>query len=75
MTPALADAVIWHDVECGGYEADLGLWRELAAAAGGPVLELGSGTGRVALDLAARGHDVTAVDSDPALIRRRSVLK
>ena len=69
LTPALADAVIWHDVECGGYEADLGLWRELADAVGGPVLELGGGTGRVALDLAARGHDVTALDSDPALIR------
>ena len=22
--------VIWHDVECGGYEADLPLWEELA---------------------------------------------
>ena len=27
-----ADDVIWHDVECGGYDADLPLWRELAAA-------------------------------------------
>ena len=65
----LADAVIWHDVECGGYDADLPLWRELAEAADGPVLELGCGTGRVALDLAARGHDVAALDSDPALVR------
>ena len=23
--------VIWHDVECGGYDADLPLWRALAA--------------------------------------------
>src|SRR5205823_5148227 len=29
----LADAVLWHDIECGGYAADLGLWRELADAA------------------------------------------
>jgi SAM-dependent methyltransferase len=64
----LADPVVWHDVECGGYEADLALWRDLAAAASGPVLEIGCGTGRVALDLAARGHDVTALDSDAALI-------
>lgn len=64
----LADAVVWHDVECGGYDADLALWRELAAAAVGPVLELGCGTGRVALDLAARGHDVTALDSDRSLV-------
>ena len=66
---ALADVVIWHDVECGGYDADLPLWRELAGAAAGPVLELGCGTGRVALDLAALGHEVTALDSDPALVR------
>lgn len=62
------DAVVWHDVECAAYEADLPLWRELAATAGGAVLDLGCGTGRVALDLAERGHDVTAVDSDPALV-------
>ena len=63
-----ADAVAWHDVECAGYRADLPLWRELAASRGGPVLELGCGTGRVALELAARGHDVTALDVDPALL-------
>jgi SAM-dependent methyltransferase len=62
------DAVIWHDVENGGYDADLALWRELAATAGGPILDLGAGTGRVALDLAAAGHSVTAVDSDPTLL-------
>jgi SAM-dependent methyltransferase len=61
--------VIWHDVECAAYSADLELWRELAGAAGGPVLDLGCGTGRVALDLAAQGHDVTALDSDPELVR------
>jgi SAM-dependent methyltransferase len=64
----VSDAVVWHDVECGAYSADLALWRELAAAAGGPVLELGAGTGRVALDLAEQGHDVTALDSDPDLL-------
>jgi predicted RNA methylase len=64
----VSDAVVWHDVENGGYEADLELWRELAAAAGGPILDLGAGTGRVALDLAAAGHDVTALDSDAQLL-------
>ena len=64
----MKDAVIWHDVENGGYEADLPLWRELAAQAGGPVLDLGAGTGRVALDLAAAGHEVTALDSDAELL-------
>jgi SAM-dependent methyltransferase len=63
-----AEVAIWHDVECGAYDADLGLWRELAAAADGPVLDVGAGTGRIALDLARHGHDVVALDADPDLI-------
>lgn len=60
--------VVWHDVECGAYAADLPLWRELAAAAGGPVLDVGAGTGRVALDLARRGHEVVALDASAPLL-------
>jgi SAM-dependent methyltransferase len=59
---------MWHDVECGAYAADLALWEELAGASDGATLELGCGTGRVALHLARRGHEVWAVDRDPALI-------
>jgi SAM-dependent methyltransferase len=68
LTAAVDERVIWHDVECASYAADLELWRRLAAAAGGPVLDIGSGTGRVALDLAERGHDVWALDADAALV-------
>jgi SAM-dependent methyltransferase len=48
--------LIWHDVECGGYTADLPLWEELADAcpADGAILELGCGAGRVATHLAPR---------------------
>lgn len=63
-----AAAVVWHDIECGGYEADLPLWRELAAGAEGPILDVGAGTGRVTLDLAWAGHDVVALDSDAGLL-------
>ena len=62
------DAVIWHDVECGAYDADLPLWRELADEQAGPVLDLGAGTGRVALDLARHGHEVVALDLDAELL-------
>lgn len=65
MTTATA---IWHDVECGSYSADLPLWEELAERCGGPVLELGCGTGRVALHLARRGHRVYGLDCDPGLL-------
>ena len=60
--------VIWHDLECHGYAADLPLWHEIARAAGGRVLEVGAGTGRVSLDLAAAGFDVTALDDDTVLL-------
>lgn len=60
--------VVWHDAECGSYAADLPLWRALAEREAGPVLDVGAGTGRVALDLAARGHSVTALDRDRVLL-------
>jgi SAM-dependent methyltransferase len=68
-------SVIWHDLECGGYVEDLDLWRELADRFGDPVLDVGAGTGRIALDLARHGHTVTALDHDPHLLgelRRRA---
>jgi SAM-dependent methyltransferase len=67
-----ATAATWHDVEHGSYEADLRLWRQLAAATGSPVLDLGAGTGRVSVDLAAQGYDVVAIDSDPELLAELS---
>lgn len=77
------DHIRWHDLECGGYDADRSLWLELAAAREEPaassrILDLGSGTGRVALELAAAGHSVLGVDVDPvfcAELRRRAALR
>lgn len=67
MTRA-AEEVIWHEAECGAYSQDLSLWEDMAAKADGPVLDLGCGTGRVALYLARRGHDVVGVDRAESLI-------
>jgi len=62
------EAAIWHDVECGAYAADLRVWDELADRCGDPILELGAGTGRLAIHLARRGHRVIGLDHDPELI-------
>ena len=65
-------ALPWHELECGSYGADLPLWRQLAAervnAPASAVLDVGAGSGRVALDLARCGHPVTAVDLDAELL-------
>ena len=60
-------AAIWHDVECGSYDADLALWEELTRP-GDTVLDLGCGTGRVALHLARRARRMTGIDRDPQLL-------
>ncbi len=71
-----ADAVVWHDAECGAYDGDLSTWERLCGEHGGPLLELGAGTGRLALHLARRGHEVVAVERAPELaseLARRAV--
>lgn len=68
MTDTPATATLWHDLECGRYDADLPLWRRLAAEQGGPLLDVGAGTGRVALDLARAGFDVVALDLEQELL-------
>lgn len=67
MSTQTSAAVIWHDVECGAYAADLPLWEELSAGAG-EVLDLGCGTGRVALHLARRGQPMIGLDLDAELL-------
>jgi SAM-dependent methyltransferase len=65
---------IWQDLEWGSYDVDLALWLELAEGRSA-VLDLGCGTGRVAMSLAAAGHTTTGLDAEPALVdelRRRA---
>lgn len=60
----------YYDLENAGLTDDLDFWLELAAEHGGPILELGCGTGRVLLPLARRGFAVTGVDHSPAMLAR-----
>ena len=46
---------------------DAQFYETLAAEIGGPVLEVGCGTGRVLLPIAARGIECAGVDSSPAI--------
>ena len=45
-------------------------FRGLARMTGAPVLELGVGTGRVAIPLAKDGHEVVGIDRSPAMLAR-----
>lgn len=57
-----------YDLEYGHAGADVPFYRGLAERSGGSVLDLATGTGRVALALARDGHAVTAVDISPAML-------
>jgi SAM-dependent methyltransferase len=67
-----ADDIPWDEVAA-YYDAyvrsedDLGFWREAAAAAEGPVLEVMCGTGRITLPLLEAGFTVTGVDRSAEL--------
>jgi SAM-dependent methyltransferase len=60
----------WYDLDLGDDPGDIDLYLALATQSGGPVLELAAGTGRIAVPLAAAGHEVVAVDHDAAMLDR-----
>jgi SAM-dependent methyltransferase len=49
---------------------DVGFYVDLALASGGPVVELGVGTGRIAVPIAQGGVEVVGVDSSPEMLAR-----
>jgi SAM-dependent methyltransferase len=49
---------------------DIGFYVEEALRSGGPVLELGVGTGRIAVPIAQAGIEVIGVDSSAAMLER-----
>lgn len=51
-----------------GILGDVSFYREQAAGCGGPVLEIGCGTGRLTIPLARAGHEVWAVDVSAAML-------
>jgi SAM-dependent methyltransferase len=59
-----------YDLDLSEDPGDLDLYLALADRADGPILELAAGSGRLAVPLAAAGHNVTAVDVDSAMLAR-----
>lgn len=64
LSAAYYDLITAHDADLAG---DVDLYAGLAPE-GGAILELGAGTGRIALALAQRGFTVTGVDLAPAML-------
>lgn len=71
MSESRGDALArLYDLDLEDDPGDLDLYLALAGRTGGPILELAAGSGRLAVPLALAGHDVTAVDLDPAMLAR-----
>ncbi len=58
-----------YDLEY-GHDHDLPFWLALAKREGGPVIEWGAGTGRLAAPLAEAGFDVAAVEVSGEMVER-----
>lgn len=68
MNDPYANLPALYDLEHNPFEDDVALFREMVAIVGDPVLELGCGTGRIALALAQDGHRVTGLDASGPML-------
>jgi ubiquinone/menaquinone biosynthesis C-methylase UbiE len=59
----------WENAQTLGRR-DVPFWRRVASKAGGLVLELGCGTGRVSMPLARAGIDLVGVDRSAPMLER-----
>jgi SAM-dependent methyltransferase len=72
--PATAEALArFYDLDMVDDPGDVELYLALADRAGGRVLELAVGSGRIAVPLSRAGHRVTGVDRDPAMLARARI--
>lgn len=60
----------YYDVAYGKRRDDVAHYERLARLSGGPVLEYGVGTGRVAIPIARAGVAVTGVEASAAMLER-----
>lgn len=64
------DDAVYYDYTYRRRRDDVEYYRRVARQYGGPILELGVGTGRVGLALAHDGFDVVGLDANPAMLAR-----
>ncbi|MEO8842655.1 MAG: methyltransferase domain-containing protein [Kofleriaceae bacterium] len=64
-----ADAAL-YDYEYRRRRADVTFYRELAKRRGGPILDLGCGSGRATIPLARDGHHVFAIDQSASMLAK-----
>lgn len=57
-----------YDTTTRGIPGDIAFYRDLAVASGGPTVELGVGTGRIAVPTALAGVEVTGIDLSPEML-------
>ncbi|MFF2806287.1 class I SAM-dependent methyltransferase [Streptomyces sp. NPDC058000] len=70
-TTPIREADSWlRDAVLGPFSGDIVEYLRLARNTGGPILDLGSGAGRLAVPFARHGFPVTAVDRDRPGLRR-----
>ncbi|NLP11652.1 class I SAM-dependent methyltransferase [bacterium] len=68
--PAMYDRFApFYELEYGRKEDDIDFYSNVADRFGSPVLEIGVGTGRIALALAAQGHEVCGVDNSAPMLQ------
>jgi SAM-dependent methyltransferase len=70
MNDPYATDAAWYDLLHADYDEDLGLWLSFAGRSERPLLEVGCGTGRVAIPLARAGHQVTGIDASAAMLAK-----
>jgi SAM-dependent methyltransferase len=58
----------FYDRDYESFQDDLALYLGFAERTGGPLIELGCGTGRLTLPLAQAGYDITGVDMSPRML-------
>ena len=59
-----------YDAWCQSVDEDIPFYLGVCADAEGPIVELGVGSGRIAVPLCAMGHRVIGLDGSPAMLAR-----